>query len=124
MNRDDTTKEEVQAAGPNPEAAGLPPGEPSSLADIEVPPMIRKAVEKHLREWPELMERYAYQWAAYRGEERLEIGKSKRTLYHKYLDRGLSLDDLVVLGIGPPMEDDLDAEAPNQPPEQPSSVAD
>jgi len=110
MNRDKTTKEEIQAAGPNSEAAGMPPEERSSLADIEVQPMIRKAVEKHLREWPELMKRYAYQWAAYRGEERLEIGKSKRKLYHKYLDRGLSRDELVVLGIGPPIEDEIEGE--------------
>ena len=108
MNRDETTKEEVQAAGPIPEAAGRPPGERSSSDDIIVAPMIRKAVEKHLREWPELMKRYAYQWAAYRGDERLEIGKSKYRLYRKYLDRGLSRDELVVLGIGPPMEDDHD----------------
>jgi hypothetical protein len=110
MNRDETTREEIQAAGPNPEAAGKPPGEGSSLADIEVAPMIRKAVEKHRREWPELMKRYAYQWAAYRGDERLEIGKSKRKLYHKYLDRGLSRDELVVLGIGPDIPDELDGE--------------
>jgi hypothetical protein len=85
-----------------------PPEEPLSVADIEVLPMIRKAVEKHLREWPELMKRYPYQWAAYRGDERLEIGKTKHGLYHKYLDRGLSLDELVVLGIRSPMEDDHD----------------
>jgi hypothetical protein len=82
--------------------------EPSSLLDIPVAPMIKKAVEKHLREWEGLMGRYAYQWAAYRGDERLEIGKTKHGLYRKYLDRGLSLDELVVLGIGPPEEDDLD----------------
>jgi hypothetical protein len=108
MNHDDTTREEVQMAAPSREVASEPPEEPSLVADMEVPPMIRKAVEKHLREWPELMKRYPNQWAAYRGEERLEIGKTKHGLYHKYLDRGLSLDELVVLGIRPPMEDDLD----------------
>ena len=87
-----------------------PPEDPSSLAEIEVLPMIRKAVEKHLREWEELMKRYPYQWAAYRGDERLEIGKTKHGLYRKYLDRGLSLDELVVLGIGPPIEDEIDDE--------------
>ena len=106
MNQDDKRSGEVQAIGANPEATDRPPEERSSLLDIEVPPMIKKAVEKHRREWEELMKRYPYQWAAYRGDERLEIGKTKHGLYHKYLDRGLSLDELVVLGIRPPMEDD------------------
>jgi hypothetical protein len=108
MNRDEATNEKVEAAVPTPEAAVTPPEERSSPDDIEVPLMIRKAVQKHHREWPGLMKLYAYQWAAYRGDERLEIGRSKHRLYRKYLDRGLSRDELVVLGIGPPMEDDLD----------------
>jgi hypothetical protein len=54
------------------------------------------------------MKRYPNQWAAHRRDERLEIGKTKHGLYHKYLDHGLSLDELVVLGIRPPMEDELD----------------
>lgn len=108
MNQDETTKQEVQTAGPITEAASQPPGVPSSLTDIEVAPLIRKAVEKHRREWEELMKRYPYQWAAYRGDERLEIGKTKHGLYRKYLDRGLRRDELVVLGIGPPIEDEHD----------------
>jgi hypothetical protein len=78
--------------------------------DIDVPPMIRKAIESHRRDLSELMKRHAYQWAAYRGEERLEIGKSKRDLYHKYLDRRLSLDELAVLGIGPEIPDVIGGE--------------
>src|SRR5262249_56400234 len=105
MSQSEATRDAIPADESNP-AEDLSPEGPSSLADIEVKPMIRKAVEKHLREWPELMKRYAYQFAAYRGEERLEIGKSKHRLYRKYLDRGLSRDELVVLGIGPPEEDD------------------
>ena len=57
------------------------------------------------------MERHAYQWAAYRGEERLEFGRSKRVLYYKYLDRGLSLDELVVLGIEPELPDELELDS-------------
>ncbi len=101
-------KEEVRTATLNEEAASSPPGDQPWRDHIEVMPMIRKAIEKHHREWQELMKRYPYQWAAYRGDERLEIGKSKRKLYHKYLDRGLSRDELVVLGIGPPIEDEPD----------------
>jgi hypothetical protein len=46
-------------------------------------PMIRKAVEKHRQEWHGLMKRYPYQWAAYHGDVRLDIGESKRERYHK-----------------------------------------
>jgi hypothetical protein len=47
--------------------------ERSFLADIKVPPMIQKALERHRRDLPELMKRHANQWVAYRGEERLEL---------------------------------------------------
>jgi hypothetical protein len=107
MIPDEVSHQEVQRTAPTPEGGERSEAQPWQ-DDIEVMPLIRIAVEKHLREWPELMKRYPYQWAAYRGEERLEIGKSKHRLYRKYLDRGLSLDELVVLGIGPPMEDDPD----------------
>jgi hypothetical protein len=82
--------------------------ERSSLADIPIPTMIQKALEKHRRDLPELMKKHADQWVAYRGEERLEFGRSKRKLYHKYLDRGLSLDELVVLAVEPELPDELD----------------
>jgi hypothetical protein len=105
MSRGETTSEAAQAAGLNRQAEGGPPEERLALTDIEVPPMIQKAIERHRRDLPELMKRHAYQWAAYRGEERLEIGKSKQTLYHKRLDRGLNPHELVVLGIGPEIPD-------------------
>jgi hypothetical protein len=108
MSRGEKTREEAQAAGPKPE--GAPSPERPSQADVEVLPMIRAAIEKHRRDLPGLMERHSYQWAAYRGEERLEIGKSKRKLYHKYLDRRISPDELVVLGIGPEIPDDIGGE--------------
>src|SRR6478672_8351103 len=110
MSMSDKMREEDQAAEPDLEAQGIPSPGQSALLDVEVPPMIRQAIERHRRDLPELMKRHAYQWAAYRGEERLEIGASKRKLYHKYLDRKLSPDELVVLGIGPEIPDDLDGE--------------
>jgi hypothetical protein len=87
---------------------GRSPKEPSALADVPVAPMIRKAMAKHDREWEGLMKRHAYQWAAYHGDVRLEIGKSKEKLYRKYRDRGVRPNELVVLGIGPPLEDEYD----------------
>jgi len=77
------------------------------LDEIEVTPMIEQAIEKHRRDLPDLIVRYAYQWTAYRGGVRLEIGKSKRRLYHKYLDSELGRDELVVLGIGPEIPDEI-----------------
>jgi len=112
MNPVEATNEEVQTAGSSQEIAAATPGQPPWRDPIEVMPMIRKAVEKHLREWPELMKRHPYQWAAYRGDERLEIGKSQHRLYRKYLDRGLGRDELVVLGIGPDFDDGPDGEEP------------
>jgi hypothetical protein len=108
MNPEKTTNEKLPKAVPDSKAADPLPEELSSILDIEATPMIRKAVEKHRREWEGLMKRYPYQWAAYHGDERLEIGKTKYGLYRKYLDRGLSRDELVVLGIGPPIEDEHD----------------
>ena len=52
--------------------------EPSLLADLKVPPMIQKAMERHRRDLPELMKRHADQWVVYRGEARLEFGRSQR----------------------------------------------
>jgi hypothetical protein len=92
------------------EAVGATGPDPGAPADLEVPPLIRMAIEKHRRDLPGLMERRAYRWAAYRGEERLEIGASKRELYRKYLGRGLGPEELVVLGIGPEIPDDIGGE--------------
>ena len=75
-------------------------------------PMIRKAMEKHYREWEGLMKRHAYRWAAYHGDVRLEIGKTKHDLYSKYLKRGIKKEELVVLGIGPPLEDEYEQVRP------------
>jgi hypothetical protein len=101
MSKVEKTSEEAQA-----DRADL---EPSSLADMKVPPMIQKAMEKHRHDLPELMKRHADQWVAYHGEERLEFGRSKRALYHKYLDRGLKPEELIVLGVEPELPpDELD----------------
>jgi hypothetical protein len=87
--------------------------EQSLLADMKVSPMIQKAIERHRRDLPELMKRHADQWAAYRGEERLEFGRSQRVLYRKYLDRGLNLDELIVLGVEPELPDEVELD-PNE----------
>jgi hypothetical protein len=108
MNQPETTNVPTQAADPDPVASGTTSEESSDWRFRGVNPMIRKAMEKHRCEWEGLMKRYAYQWAAYHGDERLEIGKSKHNLYRKYLDRGIPRGELVVLGIGPPLEDEYD----------------
>lgn len=85
--------------------------ERSLLADLKVPPMIQKALDKHRRDLPELMKTHAYQWVAYHGEQRLEFGRSKRKLYHKYLARGLSIDELVVFGVEPELPDEVELDS-------------
>ncbi len=81
--------------------------ERSLLADLKVPSMIQKALDKHRRDLPELMKTHADQWVAYHGDQRLGFGRSKRKLYRKYLDRGLSIDELMVLGVEPMLDDEL-----------------
>ncbi|MFI5456136.1 MAG: hypothetical protein ACHRXM_11865 [Isosphaerales bacterium] len=100
MSKSEETTEQALPVEPNLER--------SFLADIKVPPMIQKALERHRRDLPELMKRHADEWVAYRGEVRLEFGRSQRALYHKYLDRGLNLDELVVLGVEPLLSDEPD----------------
>ncbi len=85
-----------------------PQMERSIVAAMKVPPMIQQALDKHRRDLPELMKTHAYRWAAYHGEQRLEFGRSKRKLYFKYLDRGLSPDELIVLGVEPELPDEVE----------------
>lgn len=110
MGQAETTGERALDSVSDSGASGTPRAEASGATDIEIPPMVQKAIERHRLDLDELMKHYEYQWAAYRGQERLEIGKSKRSLYRKYLDCGLTLDELVVLGIGPQVPDVLDGE--------------
>jgi hypothetical protein len=88
-----------------------PEMERSSLEDRKVPPMIQKALDKHRRDLPELMKTHPYQWVAYHGEQRLEFGRSKRKLYFKYRDRGLSPDELVVFGVEPELPDEVELDS-------------
>jgi hypothetical protein len=108
MNQPEPTNVPIQAADPGPVASDTTSEESSDWRFRGVAPMIRKAMEKHYREWERLMKRHAYQWAAYHGDVRLEIGKSKHELYRKYLVRGIKKGELIVLGIGPPLEDEYD----------------
>lgn len=85
--------------------------ERSIVADMKVPPMIQKAPDKHRRDLPELMKTHAYQWVAYHGEQRLGFGRSQRKLYNKYLDRGLSIDELIVLGVEPELPDEVELDS-------------
>jgi hypothetical protein len=109
-------KAEVENSGLRFETKNMPSDEAPPVAierpswqEIKVPPIIQKALSTHRHDLPELMEAHAYEWAAYHGGVRLEIGRSAAELYHKYLDRGLSRDELVVLGIGPEPPDEIDA---------------
>jgi hypothetical protein len=121
MDREETTK--VEAVSQLPEPADQAPEKPADYPWSGVRPMTRKAMEKHAREWEGLMKRHAGQWVIYRGDIRLEIGKSRPKLYRKYLDRGIPRDELLVLSICPPLEDDPDDEQSSPESEGPSVVA-
>ena len=73
----------------------------NQMTQFGVAPMIAKAHIKHRHDMPELMRHHAYGWVAYHGDKPLEIGSSQAALYRKYLDQGMDLNELVVLGIGP-----------------------
>ena len=108
MNQPETTNVPIQSDNPGPVTSNTPSEESSDWRFRGVAPMIRKAFEKHLREWEGLMKRHAYQWVIYHGDERLEIGSTPEKLYRKYVERGLKREDLLVLGICPPIEDEHD----------------
>lgn len=92
-----------------------PPHEPDmercSIANMKVPPMIQKALDKHRRDLPDLMKKHADQWVAYHGELLLEFGRSKRKLYRKYIDQGLSIHELVVLGVEAELPDEVELDS-------------
>jgi hypothetical protein len=108
MNEPETPNVPIQAADPGPAAPDKTSEECSDWRYRGVHPMIRKAMEKHRREWEGLMKRHAYKWAAYHGDVRLEIARTKHELYSKYLKQGIKKEELVVLGIGPPLEDEYE----------------
>jgi hypothetical protein len=108
VNQHEIENAQIPAADPEVATSISPTEESSDWRFRGVNPMIRKAMEKHRREWEGLMKRHAYQWAAYHGDVRLEVGKTKHELYSKYLKRGIKKEELVVLGIGPPLEDEYE----------------
>ena len=60
-----------------------------------VDPMVAKGYLKHRRDLLSLLPQHRGEWAAYHGNERLQIAPSKTRLYRKYLD-------LRAAGIGAP----------------------
>jgi hypothetical protein len=106
MNQPDAPNVPIQAADLEPLTSNSPSEESSDWRFQGVAPMIRKAMEKHYREWEGLMKRHANRWVIYHGDERLEIGTSRADLYRKYVGRGFKREDLLVLGVCPPIEDE------------------
>ena len=80
----------------------------AQLVQSGVSPLIAQAQLKHRRDLPELLVEHQGGWVAYRGDTRLEIGRSKTALYRKYLDDGIDRRELLVLCVEPDLfEDDL-----------------
>jgi hypothetical protein len=78
-----------------------------------VSPFFASAQLKHRRDLPELLSEHQDEWVAYKGDERLEIGRSKTALYRKYLDQGGARNELLVLCIEPDLFEDPPDFAPS-----------
>jgi len=78
----------------------------AKLVGCGVSSLVAKAQIRHRRDLPELLHDHHGAWVAYKGDERLEIGSSKTSLYRKYLDQGLGRDELLVLCVEPDLFDD------------------
>jgi hypothetical protein len=76
------------------------------LLEVGVSPLIAQAQVRHRRDLPGLVCEHQGDWVAYKGDERLEIGRSKTALYRKYLDRGLARHELLVLCVQPDLFDE------------------
>jgi hypothetical protein len=66
-----------------------------------VAPLIAEAHVTHRRDLPTLLQRHSGKCAAYRGSERLAIGRSDLALYQKYGYQGSGLGEFVVFEIAP-----------------------
>jgi hypothetical protein len=78
----------------------------------DIPEMIKKSQAAFRRDLPELLKdrRLRGQWVAYHGEQRVGVGRSKRSLYQQCLKHGLPYGEFVVRQIAP--EYDEEAELP------------
>ncbi len=82
------------------------------LLNSGITPLRAKAQVYHRRILPALLQDHSRKWAAYHGDRLLEIGTSRAGLYRACLDRGLTPDEVLVLGIVPESSAEIDYPIP------------
>jgi len=83
---------------------------PTSAVDWSIPPLLRSGCEAFRRDLPELLKNHEGKWAAYRGDRRLGITRTKSQAFQLGFKEGLTDHEFVVLGITPEIPDDVDGE--------------
>ena len=71
-----------------------------------VAPMLTRSLEAFRRDLPRLLETHHGKWVAYRGDERLGLGRTQTELYQQGFARGLKADEFLVCSIEPEIPDD------------------
>lgn len=71
-----------------------------------VAPMLIRSLEAFRRDLPRLLETHYGKWVAYRGDERLGLGRTQTELYQQGFARGLKADEFLVCSIEPEIPDE------------------
>jgi hypothetical protein len=71
------------------------------MQDLKVPPAVAQGQEAFRRDLPQLLEQYRGQWVAYRGPDRIAVGKTQEAAYQQCLQSGKGKEDFVVLYVEP-----------------------
>jgi hypothetical protein len=78
--------------------SALPAGPAPGSAKFEIPAGIRRSREEQRRDLPKLLEnqKLFHPWAAYHGDERIDIARNKVALLRECLRRGLRADECYI----------------------------
>lgn len=94
---------------PRNQANSSPPQEQeTSSATTIISPLIERSQNAFRRDLPRLLKEHPRQWVAYRGDEQVAIGPSKRQLYQECLRRGFLVGEFVVRSIEPEVPREVD----------------
>lgn len=90
--------------------ASRPDDRSPSLVDWSIPPLLQSGCDAFRRDLPELLKKHEGEWAAYSGDRRLGITRTKSQAFQLGFKEGLTDHEFVVLGITPEIPDDVDWE--------------
>lgn len=85
---------------------------PWPAIDWTTPPLIQGGLDAYHRDLPELLEKHQGRWAAYSGDRRLGITRTKDQAFQLGVREGLTGRQFVVVGIDPSHLDDMYWEEP------------